>query len=97
MACTGHWISQALQKMQSFSLAGSAFHVANGAFPLSLLSAPISSSLQRTLAVAFQEFRTVESCRGTKLFLDQEKSVVLCCSFSPGGGSGLDLTCCQCN
>src|SRR2546425_1374790 len=41
MACTGHWISQALQKMQSFSRAGSAFHVANGAFPLSLVT-PLS-------------------------------------------------------
>src|SRR5260370_31231080 len=54
---------------------------------LSLLSAPISSSLQRTLAVAFQEFRTVESCRGTQLFPYPAQSVVLCFLFSPGPGS----------
>jgi len=36
IACTGHWISQALQKIQSLSRAGSAFQLSKSVFPLSL-------------------------------------------------------------
>jgi len=50
IAVTGHWISHARQKMQSFSLAGSAFLAARIAWPLAFgVSQSGVSSQSKTL------------------------------------------------